>query len=96
MAKRYSRREEEEVEVAEGEATEETTNVTPEEEDTFKKRYGDLRRYMQQTVESKDKELEQLKAQLRDKQKDEFTLPTSEDEIEAWATKYPEVAKIVD
>ena len=96
MAKRYSRREEEEVEVAEEEATEETTNVTPEEEDTFKKRYGDLRRYMQQTVESKDKELEQLKAQLRDKQKDEFTLPTSEDEIEAWATKYPEVAKIVD
>ena len=97
MAKRYSRREEEEeVQVAEEEATQETTNVTPEEEDTFKKRYGDLRRYMQQTVESKDKELEQLKAELRDKQKDEFTLPTSEDEIEAWATKYPEVAKIVD
>lgn len=66
------------------------------EEETFKKRYGDLRRYMQQTVEAKDRELEQLKSQLKEKEQDEFTLPTSEEEIEAWATKYPEVAKIVD
>jgi len=96
MARRYSRQEdiEEQENTTVAEPTEET-NVTDEEE-SFKKRYGDLRRYMQQTVESKDKELEQLKAELRDKQKDEFTLPTSEDEIEAWATKYPEVAKIVD
>lgn len=96
MAKRYSRQEVDETEeTVVAEATQET-NVTPEEEDTFKKRYGDLRRYMQQTVETKDKELEQLKAKLREKEKDEFTLPTSEEEIEAWATKYPEVAKIVD
>ena len=66
------------------------------EEETFKKRYGDLRRYMQQTVEAKDKELQNLKSKLQEKEKDEFKLPTSEEEIEAWATKYPEVAKIVD
>lgn len=94
MAKRYSRPEEpeeNEVEQQQEEQVEEST-----EEDTFKKRYGDLRRYMQQTVEAKDRELEQLKSQLQSKEKEEFTLPTSEEEIEAWASKYPEVAKIVD
>lgn len=95
--KRYSRQEvEEEQEVVE--ATEEVVEeqVEDSEEETFKKRYGDLRRYMQQTVENKDKELETLKRQLQAKTKEEFKLPTSEEEIEAWASKYPEVAKIVD
>ena len=94
--KRYSRQEEpEEVEV---QATEEVVEgqVEDSEEETFKKRYGDLRRYMQQTVENKDKELEALKRELQNKSKQEFKLPTSEEEIEAWTTKYPEVAKIVD
>jgi hypothetical protein len=36
------------------------------------------------------------KSRTKGEKKDEFTLPTSEEEIEAWATKYPEVAKIVD
>lgn len=66
------------------------------EEDTFKKRYGDLRRHMQQTMEAKERELEQLRQQVQEKEKKEFKLPTSEEEIEAWANKYPEVAKIVD
>ena len=94
--KRYSRQDEvEETEdTTVAEPTEETT--VNEEEESFKKRYGDLRRYMQQTVENKDKELETLKRELQQKTKEEFTLPTSEEEIEAWTTKYPEVAKIVD
>lgn len=93
MAKRYSRQEEDEVqEVAE----QPQEQVEDTEEETFKKRYGDLRRYMQQTVEAKDKELEELKKLVQEKEKEEFKLPTSEEEIEAWARKYPEVAKIVD
>lgn len=94
--KRYSRQEEpEEVEV---QSTEEVVEEQQQdsEEETFKKRYGDLRRYMQQTVESKDKELEKLKKEIQQKNKEEFKLPTSEEEIDAWANKYPEVAKIVD
>lgn len=66
------------------------------EEETFKKRYGDLRRHMQQTMDAKERELEQLRQQVQEKEKKEFKLPTSEEEIEAWANKYPEVAKIVD
>jgi len=94
--KRYSRQEEpEEVEVQSTEEVVEGQGGDSEEE-TFKKRYGDLRRYMQQTVENKDKELETLKRELQQKSKQEFKLPTSEEEIEAWTTKYPEVAKIVD
>lgn len=94
--KRYSRQDE--VEETEDTTVAEPTEATTvnEEEESFKKRYGDLRRYMQQTVENKDKELETLKRELQQKTKEEFTLPTSEEEIEAWTTKYPEVAKIVD
>lgn len=96
MARRYSRQED--IDDTENTTVAEPTQETnvADDDDSFKKRYGDLRRYMQQTVESKDKELEQLKAQLREKEKDEFTLPTTEEEIDAWASKYPEVAKIVD
>jgi len=95
---RYSRQEIEEEEVQQEEAVEAQAEDTVEdsEEETFKKRYGDLRRYMQQTVETKDRELEKLKQQINAQKKEEFKLPTSEEEIEAWATKYPEVAKIVD
>lgn len=95
MAKRYSRQDVEENEVQQEEVAQEQP-VEESEEETFKKRYGDLRRYMQQTVESKDQELERLKRELNQKSKEEFKLPTSEEEIEAWAGKYPEVAKIVD
>jgi len=90
--KRYSR-----ASVAEESEAPEVVQATVEsEEESFKKRYGDLRRYMQQTVETKDKELEKLKKEIKTKTKEEFKLPTSEEEIETWAGKYPEVAKIVD
>jgi len=94
MAKRYSRQED--LEENEVQQQEEETVETTSEEETFKKRYGDLRRYMQQTVEAKDRELQDLKSKIQEKEKEEFKLPTSEEEIESWANKYPEVAKIVD
>jgi len=94
--KRYSRVEDQEEQEVQQEEVAQEQPVEESEEETFKKRYGDLRRYMQQTVENKDKELEKLKAQLQQKSKEEFKLPTSEEEIESWANKYPEVAKIVD
>lgn len=98
---KYRRKEEEMQENAVDTAMENKVNEAPQEsedseEATFKKRYGDLRRHLQQTVENKDRELERLKAELQEKSKEEFKLPTSEEEIEAWAQKFPEVAKIVD
>ena len=66
------------------------------EEETFKKRYGDLRRHMQQQMMQRDQEIEQVKKQLADATKAQIKFPKTEEEVEAWSQKYPDVAKIVD
>ena len=77
------------------EATKEDANLSKEEL-SFKKRYGDLRRHMA----SKDKETEErikaLEDQLSKATRNELVLPKSDDEIAAWAKKYPDVAGIVE
>lgn len=98
---RYTRKHDEDevqeaTESAETTVTTEETSTTSNEEESFKKRYGDLRRYMQQTVDQKDKELEALRKKVEAVTKKEVQLPKTEEEIESWAAKFPEVAKIVD
>lgn len=66
------------------------------EEASFKKRYGDLRRHAQQLMSQKDQELEKLKVQLDSAAKGQIKFPKTDDEIEAWSKKYPDVSKIVD
>lgn len=66
------------------------------EEETFKKRYGDLRRHMQESLKKKDKELADIQAQLDDATKAQIKFPKTEDEVAAWVAKYPDVAKIID
>jgi len=77
------------------ETTKEDANLSKEEL-SFKKRYGDLRRHMA----SKDKETEErikaLEDQLSKATRNELVLPKSDDEIAAWAKKYPDVAGIVE
>jgi LPS O-antigen subunit length determinant protein (WzzB/FepE family) len=77
---------------------ENTEGVEPEgaEEQSFKKRYGDLRRHMQKTTEDKDKEIKKLQEQLSIATKKEIKLPKTDEEIENWAKEYPDVAKIVE
>lgn len=85
--------EEEEEEVAQEEVVEQTQEddgpePTSAEERSFKKRYGDLRRHMQQ----KEKEYEEkLKAAA-----DNIAPPKTEADLKAWAAKYPDVANIVE
>jgi hypothetical protein len=81
-----------EVETAEPEEAE-PTNA---EEKTFKKRYSDLRRHQQKQAEEFKAELESLKRQLSEATKKEMKLPKSDEDIEAWATEYPDVAQIVE
>ena len=87
--------------------TQEDTNEEPKEsnkeepklskeEESFKKRYGDLRRHMQEKEQEYKLELEKIKAQLDKSAKNELVLPKSEEEIAAWAKKYPDVAAIVE
>ena len=90
---------EEALKAREESSTEENTQeVEPEgaEEQSFKKRYGDLRRHMQKTTEDKDKEITKLKEQLSAATKKEIKLPKTDEEIESWAKEYPDVAKIVE
>lgn len=64
------------------------------EEQTFKKRYGDLRRYQQeqqQKLEAKIKELEDRMS----KAPASGSMPKTKEQIEAWVKKYPDVAAIV-
>jgi hypothetical protein len=70
------------------EAKEETLSA---EEKSFKKRYGDLRRYMQQKEKEWDEKLESLQSA-----KGSLTPPKSDEDIEEWAKKYPDVAGIVE
>jgi len=69
---------------------------TSSEEKTFKKRYGDLRRHTQDKEQQFQSQLDELKEQLSKATKKEMKLPKSDEDIEAWATEYPDVAKIVE
>jgi len=66
------------------------------EERSFKKRYGDLRRHQQQKEKEFEDTIKQLKSQLDQATKQEIKLPKSDEDIDAWAKKYPDVAAIVE
>jgi hypothetical protein len=66
------------------------------EEKNFKKRYGDLRRHMQEKEKDFTAKLDKLEKQLEAAAKNELVLPKSEEEIDAWAKKYPDIAGIVE
>lgn len=66
------------------------------EERTFKKRYGDLRRHSQKIQDDLQKQIDDLKEQLTKTANKEIRLPKSEEELNAWASEYPDVYKIVE
>ena len=66
------------------------------EEKSFKKRYGDLRRHMQTKEQEWKEKFDSLQNQLGEATRKEISLPKSDEDIEAWATKYPDVAAIVE
>jgi hypothetical protein len=66
------------------------------EEASFKKRYGDLRRHMQQISAQKDEEIRKAKEQLEAATRKQIKFPKTEAEIAEWIKKYPDVAAIID
>ena len=66
------------------------------EEKSFKKRYGDLRRHQQQKEKEYEDRINALETQLNQATKSEIKLPKSDEDIEAWTLKYPDVAAIVE
>ena len=80
---------EEQVETSEEDSEEPTSR----EEKSFKKRYGDLRRHMgEKETDWKDK-FEALEKRVGG---ESVVLPKSDQDIEAWAKKFPDVAGIVE
>ena len=86
--------EEEEVAV---EATEEEPEVEDKnlsrEEKSFKKRYGDVRRHMQQKEKEWESKFSALEARLG---QENIRPPKSDEDIETWAAEFPDVASIVE
>ena len=83
--------EEEEVAV---EATEEVEDKDlSREEKSFKKRYGDVRRHMQQKEKEWEEKFTALEARLG---QENIRPPKSDEDIETWAAEYPDVASIVE
>jgi len=66
------------------------------EEKTFKKRYGDLRRHMQEKEQEFQTQIDELKKQLEGATRKEIKLPKSDEDLDAWAKNYPDVAAIVE
>ena len=66
------------------------------EEKSFKKRYGDLRRHQQSKEKEYEERIKKLEQQLVESTKSEIKLPKSDEDIEAWAKQYPDVAAIVE
>ena len=101
---RYNKKsiEEEEKEIEELEAQrnpteeEESDENLGAEEKTFKKRYGDLRRHTQQLQEQHTGDIRKLQEQIESLTKKQVKLPKSDEELEEWSEKYPDVAKIVE
>jgi len=71
------------------EAEEETLSA---EERTYKKRYSDLRKHLNKQSE----EIKELKAQMENTSNGALRPPSSDESIEAWSKKYPEIASIVE
>ena len=75
------------------EETQEDDSNLSREEKSFKKRYGDLRRHMS---EKENEWKEKLSALEKRMEGENIRPPKSNEDIEEWASKYPDVAGIVE
>ena len=75
---------------ADTEVKEETLSA---EEKSFKKRYGDLRRHMQDKEKEWDEKFQAFEKRL---EKESIVPPKSDEDIEQWSKEYPDVAGIVE
>jgi len=66
------------------------------EERSYKKRYADLRRGSQKAKEDLETRINALETQLKQSTAQEIQLPKSDEDIDAWAREYPDVAAIVE
>jgi len=88
-----SEEENEEVTKTEEADTEVEEKALSPEEKSFKKRYGDLRRHMQEKEKEWNEKFEAFEKRM---EKESIIPPKSDEDIEEWAKQYPDVAGIVE
>lgn len=88
----------EELPAAEPTVTQSTvTQSTNTEEETFKKRYGDLRRHAQQKETRAAEQINDLKNQLAQlSAASNQPMPKTKEEFEAWKAKYPDIVGFIE
>ena len=84
--------EEESAKAEEADTEVEEATLSPEER-SFKKRYGDLRRHMQEKEKEWNEKFEAFEKRMK---KESIAPPKSDEDIEEWAKQYPDVAGIVE
>lgn len=72
------------------------TPATTVEEETWKKRYGDQRRYLDQIRNEGQSRIAELEAKLDQALRGQIKAPKSKSEIEQWTQEYPEFAAILE
>ena len=77
-------------------AEQEPTEELNAEEESYKKRYQDIQRHIQEVRNQKDQEVANIKKQLDAATRKQIKFPKTDEEVEAWSKRYPDVAKIVD
>ena len=87
-----SEAEEEVTKTEEADTEVEEATLSPEER-SFKKRYGDLRRHMQEKEKEWNEKFEAFEKRMK---KEAIAPPKSDEDIEEWAKQYPDVAGIVE
>lgn len=65
------------------------------EDRVFKKRYDDLKRHYDSTIQKHKEELSSLRTQLESSTQ-QFTPPKSKEELESWKKEYPDVYEMVE
>ena len=88
-----SEEENEEITKTEEADTEVEEKALSPEEKSFKKRYGDLRRHMQEKEKEWNDKFEAFEKRM---EKESIVPPKSDEDIEEWAKQYPDVAGIVE
>jgi len=96
---KYSRMPEEDNELTYSQevlAEQQPTEELNAEEESYKKRYQDIQRHIQEVRNQKDQEVANIKKQLDAATRKQIKFPKTDEEVEQWSKKYPDVAKIVD
>ena len=84
-----------EIASSDGKATPSTERPENAEDRVFKKRYDDLKRHYDSTLNKHKDEVHSLRTQLEQSTK-QFVPPKSKDELEAWRKEYPDVYDMVE